>query len=144
MGPNLSRTYLGDYWADFHDSKVIWEDLGPRWARAWSFSPKSPREHQMGPNSYLWSEISRRILSWFSLLQYTLYRGHISVCETTLARQYLSTLVTRWLMLRQTFYNNVLNTSQMLLFANVDEYSFANAARWWHSTIALFLPLHLK
>ena len=47
-------------------------------------------------------------------------------------------------MLEQIFYNNVLNISQMLLFANVDEYSLANAAIWLHSTIALFLPLLLK
>ena len=43
MGPNLSGTYLGDCWADFHDfhdSKAIWKPIGIwQWsALAWSFS----------------------------------------------------------------------------------------------------------
>ena len=37
MGPNLSWTYLGDYWANFHDSKVIWNPFGPIYVLAWSF-----------------------------------------------------------------------------------------------------------
>ena len=104
MGPNLSRTYLEDYWTDFHGSKAIWEALGPRWARAWSLPPQGPREHEVGPKSYLGFEINWGILGWFSPLRYTLYRGHISVWETASAHQFLPTFkVTWWLMLEQIF-----------------------------------------
>ena len=42
MGPNFSRTYFGDYLADFHDSKAVWKPLDPRCALVGSFSSEGP------------------------------------------------------------------------------------------------------
>ena len=50
MGPNLSGTYFGDHWADFHDSKATWNAIGHMCALAWSFSTNSPTGPPKGPN----------------------------------------------------------------------------------------------
>ena len=42
MEPNLSWTYLGDCWADFHDSKAIWHPFGPECTLALSCSLEAP------------------------------------------------------------------------------------------------------
>ena len=42
MDPNLSRTYLGYNWADFHDLRAIWKPFWPKWSDFRAYTIQRP------------------------------------------------------------------------------------------------------
>ena len=77
MGPNLSWTYLGTYWADFHDSKAIWNYQVPRCAPARSFSPRGPRGLQRAHGFQIFSGICYMSTNTGIIFAFIIYRDHM-------------------------------------------------------------------